>query len=96
MSHALDMINRMAYNRSLLLPHRYRHGRIKEAFKVRIKSITKIKPAGHEISKEEMAQIKKDIRSTIKRERIIAAIKTSVVSTLIALMLGYLIYRVLF
>jgi len=94
--HIADMINRIAYNRSLRQPYRDRHNRIREAFETKIASIKKCKPVGLEISKEELKKIKEDIRKTIKKERIIATIKTSVVSLIVALAVAYLIYILLF
>nr|NQU92182.1 hypothetical protein [Bacteroidota bacterium] len=91
MGHATDMINRIRYNDSLRKPYRARHERIKEAYKTEFKS-SGFELYDRNIPKEELERIRANIRKTLKRESMIAWGKTIILTCIVAVLLGYLLY----
>ncbi len=90
--HVIDMIARIKYNESLKKSRREHYARIKEAYAKGIRNKEPHLLKEKEITKEELENIKRQIRVKIKRERL-RNIVTSISFTIVVILISFIAIR---
>ncbi len=91
--HIMDMINRMKYNASLKTSYRTRYARVKEAYEKELGMRHVHHLMESQITKQELENLRQQIRNTIRRENRESLLKTIVVFVIVSVFLGYMAYR---
>lgn len=93
--HFQDMISKIQFNESVRQHKRKRLRKVKEAWVNAVGLYTGNLAEGKEISKEELASLKEQIREQLKRERRKAILKSAVVTLITTVIVALFLFRFL-
>jgi hypothetical protein len=94
--HVFDMINRAKQNEAARKKRRERYDRVKDVHLNSIKHEKILPPPKKQLTKDELDEIKKDLKLKLKKQRAIRITKIFIVSTAIVLFIYFLFIKIVY
>lgn len=94
--HVFDMINRAKQNEAARKKRRERYNKVKDVHSINCKYENNLPPKRDKLTREELDQIKKEIKIKLKKQRVVRISKIVIVTTAIVLFLYFLFVKIVY